>query len=99
MRRSNRRPSALSPQPSALHLNIQIHPYALYLRVVLERVDAHLAAEPAGLVAAERRRRVVDVVGVDPDRAGLEPARREVRFLDVTRPDAGREAVARRVRP
>ncbi len=64
-------------------LLIQVHPDALHLRVVLERVHAHLAAEAALLVAAERRRGVVDVVGVDPDRAGLELARDVVRLLDV----------------
>ena len=59
---------------------------------------AHLAAEAALLVAAERRGRVVDVVGVDPDGAGLEPRRDVVRLLDVARPDAGGEAVDRVVR-
>jgi hypothetical protein len=53
-------------------LHVQVHPDALDLRVVLERVGRHLAAEAAGLVAAERRGGVVDVVGVDPDRPGLE---------------------------
>ena len=84
-----------SPQPPSSPYMIEIHPDALHLRVVLERVHAHLAAEAALLVAAERRRRVVDVVGVDPDRAGLELARDVVRLLDVLRPDRGGQAVAR----
>src|SRR5213594_4106029 len=58
---------------------IQIHPDALHLRVVLERVHAHLAAEAALLVTAERRGRVVDIVRVDPDGPRLELARHIVR--------------------
>src|ERR1700688_5127961 len=41
----------------------------LAFQVVVEHLVAHLAAPARFLVAAERQRRVVDVVGVDPDRA------------------------------
>src|ERR1700691_814963 len=40
----------------------------LAFQVVVEYLVAHLAAPARFLVAAERQRRVVDVVGVDPDR-------------------------------
>src|SRR5688500_7814009 len=54
--------------------HVQIDPDTLDLRVVLECVGAHLAAEAALLVAAEGRGCVADVIGVHPDRAGLRPS-------------------------
>src|SRR6476646_7987026 len=73
----------------------KIDPYRLDLRVVVERVHAHLAADATLFVAAKGRGRVVDVVSVDPDRAGLKFGRDVVRLLDVARPDAGGQAVDR----
>src|SRR5262245_63518936 len=73
------------PLPSALE--VQVHPDGFHLRIVLERVRAHFAAEAARLVAAEGGRGVVHVVGVDPDGARLELPRYVVRLLDVARPD------------
>src|SRR4029453_8892606 len=46
-----------------------IYPHGFELRVVIERMEAHLAAESALLVAAEGGGAVVHVVGVDPDGA------------------------------
>src|SRR5688500_15465260 len=68
----------------------QVHPYRLYLGVSLERVHAEVAAEARLLEAAEGRRRVVHVVGVDPDGARLDCLGRADRLLDVARPDARR---------
>src|SRR5262249_44708158 len=62
-----------------------------------EGVVAALAAEARLLVPAEGEARVVEVVGVDPDRARLQRLRRAERLLDVPRPDRGGEAVDRRV--
>src|SRR5262249_13082076 len=75
----------------------QVHPDRLDLRVFLEGVVAALAAEARLLVAAEGEARVVEVVGVDPDRARLQRLRRAQRLLGVSRPDTGRDAVDRRV--
>src|SRR5215218_8654656 len=74
---------------------IEIHPDRFDLRVVLERVGAHFSAEAALLVAAERGRRIVDVVSVDPDGSRLELPRHVVCFLDVAGPDAGGQPVGR----
>src|SRR5688572_22117543 len=71
----------------------EIHPDALVLGVRVHGDGAELAAPAGRLVAAERERRVVHVVGVDPDGAGLEAVRDLHRALDVLRPDRGREAV------
>src|SRR6266540_5918326 len=75
----------------------QVHPHALDLRVFLERVMAPLAAEARLFVAAEGKAGIVEVVGVDPDRAGLESPGRAESLLDVARPDCSGEAVDRRV--
>src|SRR5262249_39085632 len=63
------------------------------LRVLLERVVPALAPESGFLVAAEREARVIEVVGVDPHRPGLQRLRRSEGLLDVARPDRGGEAV------
>src|SRR5262245_21953597 len=78
--------STLGRGPWALGLT-EIHPHGFGLGVVLERVHAHLATEAALLVPAERGGGVVDVVGVDPDRAGLELRRDVVGLLEIARPD------------
>src|SRR5262249_21326698 len=73
------------------------HPDRFHLRVLLERVVTALAAEPRLLVAAERQARIVEVVGVDPDRSRLERARGAQGLLDVARPDRRGEPVDRGV--
>src|SRR5690606_11453628 len=75
----------------------QVDPYALDLRVQLERVEPELAALARLLVAAERGRRIERMVGVDPDGPGLQLARDAVRTLHVARPDPGGEPVDRPV--
>ena len=65
--------SAETADPPRLH--IQIHPHALHLRVMLERMGAHLAPEATLLIAAEWSRRIVNVVSVDPDGPRLKFAR------------------------
>src|SRR5262245_50189027 len=89
---------SLTASPSPEPLLIQIYPDTLHLRVVLERVHAHLAAEAALFVAAKRRSGVVDVVRVDPDCARLQLARDVMRLLDVPGPHRGGESVSRVVR-
>src|SRR5262245_52825870 len=59
----------------------------LELGVVFQRRFAELAADSAGLVAAEGSRGVEDVVAVDPDGAGAEAFGDRVGLLDVARPD------------
>src|SRR5215203_5639220 len=89
---------AASTRHGATASHVQIDPDAFYLRVVLERVRAHFAPESALLVAAERGRGVVDIVGVDPHGSSLKLARDVVRLLDVAGPHSGGEAVGRVVR-
>src|SRR5687768_2347718 len=84
-----------SPAATLSDSEIEIHQDALDLRVVLERVGGHVATESALLVAAKRSGGVVDVVGIDPDGAGLELAGNVVRLLDVPGPDPGCEPVGR----
>src|SRR5580700_7023876 len=74
-------------------VGLQLRCYCLDLRVGLQDLVAHLAAPAGLLVAAERQRRVEDVVAVDPDGAGPELLRQGVRLGDVLGPDARAEAV------
>src|SRR5262245_9333488 len=67
-------------------LRADVHPHALDLRVELERGFAHLAAEAALFVTAERGGRVEHVVAVDPHGAGFEYLGHAVGLLDVARP-------------
>src|SRR6267378_4144218 len=76
----------------------QSDPHRLGLQIRVERLAPQIAAEPAGLEPAERRARVVEVVAVDPNRAGANRPGGAVRFLDILRPDPGREAVHRLIR-
>src|ERR1044072_6407765 len=55
--------------------SLHVHPDALHLRVVPKTVRPQVAPEARLLAAAERHPGVVVVVGVNPDRPGLEPAR------------------------
>src|SRR5580700_4091924 len=67
----------------------------LAFQVVVEYLVAHLAAPARFLVAAERQRRVVDVVGVDPDRARADQRGGLVGLRDVPGPHASGQAVVR----
>ena len=70
-------------------------PDRLLLGVLLERLEALVAAAEARLlVAAERRRDVALGVGVHADRAGAERPRDADRRVEVRRVHRGREAVA-----
>src|SRR6266536_6108127 len=73
--------------------SLDAHPDALDLREVAEALGSQVPPEARGLVAAERHPGVVEIVGVDPHRAGLQPPGDGVRLLDVARPDPGREPV------
>src|SRR6266545_341318 len=75
----------------------QTNPHRLRLRIVVERFFAQVPPEPRELVASERRRRIVEVVGVHPHRPRLDRPGDAVGFLDVPRPDARREPVHRAV--
>src|SRR5690606_9090288 len=63
----------------------------------LERVEPELATLARLLVTTERGRRVERMIGVDPDRSRLQPARDAVCTLHVPRPHAGGEPVDRLV--
>ena len=65
---------------------------------MLERVHAHFPPEPALLVPAKRRRRVVNVVGVDPDGARLKLSRHVMGLLDIPGPDGRRQTIRCRIR-
>src|SRR5262249_44649252 len=78
---------------SAMAFSAQVDPDALRLGVEVEPGHAGLPSEAGSLGAAVRGSGVVEVVGVDPDRAGLEHAGRAVRFLHVARPDRGAQAI------
>src|SRR2546430_9688593 len=75
----------------------QSHPDGLELRIIVQRLAPQVAPESRELVAAERRRGVVEVVRVHPHGPRLDRASHAVRFLDIPGPDPGREAVQRAV--
>src|SRR5438445_11253265 len=77
----------------SLRSRSDLQPYALHLRVQVERIAPELPPVAALLVAAKGRGRVEDVVAVDPHRPGAERARHPVRLAHVARPDAGGQAV------
>src|SRR6266850_8400185 len=77
--------------------SLDADPDALDLRVLAQTLRPQIAAEARGLVTAERHGGVVEIVGVDPHRAGLEPPRDRVRLLDVARPHPRGETVHDRV--
>ena len=77
----------------------QLDRHRLRLGVVLQRRLAVLAALAGHLEAAERRRRVHDVVAVHPHRPRLHLLGEQVRLVDVLRPDGGGQAVGRLVGP
>src|SRR5262249_33031350 len=54
-------------------LSIERHGHRLVLGVILQRPLAELAADAAGLVAAEGGGGIEHVVAVDPDRPGADP--------------------------
>src|SRR5437016_6002060 len=66
---------------------VKRHGHRLVLEVIIKCLLAQLAADAAGLEAAERRRGVEDVVAVHPDRAGANAVGDGVGLADVARPD------------
>src|SRR5690606_3953109 len=91
--RTGGRNRGAAPRPASA----QVDPYALDLGVQLERVEPELATLARLLVTTERGRRVERMIGVDPDRSRLQPARDAVCTLHVPRPHAGGEPVDRLV--
>src|SRR5262245_30249439 len=73
-------------EEDVLHLGVQAH-----------RMHAHLAADPAALVASERRLGVDAVRGVHADDTRADPFRHPDRPAEVPGPDRAREAVLRLV--
>src|SRR5882672_11076172 len=59
----------------------------------LDRLDAAFTADTAVLVAAERRRRAAEPIGVYPDSAGLQPFGGAKGATDVRSPHARRQTV------
>src|SRR5207245_6326486 len=76
----------------------QADPHRFRLGVVVEGLAAEISSEPGKLVAPEGRRGIVEVVSIDPHRAGLDRPGDAVRLLDVLRPDACGQAVQGAVR-
>src|SRR5208337_1389529 len=72
---------------SPARLLVKRHPNGFHLRIGLERMGTHFAAEPALLVAAKGRSTVKTVIGVDPDGAGFNPLRQSMSHGDVPCPD------------
>src|ERR1700756_117036 len=78
--------------------SIDLHAYVLRLGEEVERLEAALAADAALLHPAERDTEVAEEPAVDPDGAAVDGGGDAMRAGEVARPDARREAVARRVR-
>src|SRR5437867_6725577 len=76
----------------------QPDPHSLRFEIPVERLTADISAKSPCFEAAERRTRIVEVVRVDPDRAGTNGLRRPVRLLYVPGPYPRRESVDRVVR-
>ena len=70
--------------------DLQSHTDGLDLGVCVQYRVAHFATPTGLLVAAERKRRIEDVVAVDPDRSGAQPRRDPMCLLRslVQMPDA-----------
>ena len=64
-------PDSLFAEPSN-RLARKIDPDTLHLRVEFQSVTAHLAAITGLLVTAKRRSGIEHVVGIDPDKTGLD---------------------------
>src|SRR6266702_3521428 len=77
---------------------LQRNPNGFDLRIRLEGVLAHLAAEAALLVTAERSSAVEAIVGIDPHDSGLDRPRQAMRAPHVASPDSGNESVNRSIR-
>src|SRR6266699_5269460 len=84
------------PHPAS-RIPSQSHPHSLRLRIIIQRLAPQVAPEPRELVAAKRGGGVIEVVRIHPHRARLDRAGHAVRLLDVSGPDARREAVQRAV--
>src|ERR1700741_144393 len=82
--------------PSAHHERIgaaraRVDPHALGLQVLVDRLGAVLAPQPRVFIATEWRHETDRAIGIDPDRAGLEPLRHAKRAADVRCPDSRAE--------
>src|SRR5947199_1294049 len=73
----------------------QVYVDVLDIAVLIQRVRADLAPEPALLVAAERALRLDLMDVVDPHRARAQAPRDLLCLLEVGAPDCGRQAVDR----
>src|SRR5579885_1858402 len=71
----------------------QVGHHMLDLRVVLQRIERHVFAEAALLVATVRHLRGDGDMFVDPDRAGLYLRRDAIGAKYVARPDRGRQSI------
>src|SRR3954451_10025028 len=94
-------PARGGPPPRRAHTNAGTaragrshrHCYVLDFQVLIDALDATLAAEAGGLDAAERRRGVGHHALVEPDHAGLQLLADAERSLEVVRIDVGDEPV------
>src|SRR5690606_29874771 len=68
---------------------IEPHHHILLLHVGAQRRPAILLAVAAGAEAAPDRGRVVLVMVIDPDNAGMQPAHEPVGAADIAGPDRG----------
>src|SRR5689334_2355904 len=74
-------------------LRSQSNPDGFGFEVTVECLAPQVSAKARSLKAAEGRTRIVRVVRVDPDGTGANRLDRAVRLLEVSRPNAGGEAV------
>src|SRR5215469_1340524 len=66
---------------------------SLDLGIVLKHLVAHLAAPARLLVASKRQGGVEDVVAIDPHGSSAQFCRQPVRLAEISRPDAGTQAI------
>src|SRR5213076_1947420 len=92
---SDRADRLFGPLP---RLEVVSDPDALDLRVFAHRLEAELAAHAAHLGTAERRGRVDELVGIDPDHARLELRRDPMRAPQIAGPETRAESVRYAVR-
>src|SRR6478672_10188640 len=74
-------------------MSAHLHPDALGLRELVQRGLAEVAAVAGLLHTAVGDRRIDHLIGVDPDGAGAQRARRAMSAREIIRPDAGGESV------
>ncbi len=69
------------------------------LRILLQRILAHLPAHAGLLEAAEGRRGIEDIKTVDPDRTRADIVCNRMRLTNVSRPNRSRQPIGGVVRP